>query len=140
MTIEEVKNYLNQVKNLDTMIDLKQERLDELNLQKFNIGSQDYSKERVCTSPSGDSLSKLIAKIADLQDEINRDIDRFIDLKAEIMRNIDLISDANEQSILYDRYFQYKNMTIIAEKYMYSKRTVQRLHKKALCSLASILS
>ena len=140
MTIDEVKIYLNQVRNSDKLIDLKQKRLDELNAQKTAIGSQDFSRERVKSSPSGDTLSSLIDKIVDLQKEINDDIDRYIDLKAEIMQKIDLLKDPDEQMVLYDRYFQYKNMTMISEEYSYSKRTIQRLHKKALESLAEILS
>lgn len=140
MTIDEVKDYLNQVRNADKMIDLKQKRLDELNAQKTAIGSQDFSRERVKSSPSGDTLSSLIDKIVDLQKEINADIDRFIDIKALIMRKIDLLKDPDEQTVLYDRYFQYKNMTMIAEEYGFSKRTVQRLHRKALESLSEILS
>lgn len=140
MTIDEVKEYLNQVRNADKMIDLKQKRLDELNAQKTNIGSQDFSRERVCTSPSGDTLSRIVDKIVDLQKEINADIDRFIDLKAAIMRKIDLIHNADEQSVLYDKYFLYKTIQQIADDTPCCTRTVKRLHKKALEDLAIILS
>lgn len=139
MTIDEVKNYLNQVRNADKMIDLKQKRLDELNAQKTSIGSQDFSRERVRSSPSGDTLSSLIDKIVDLQRKINADIARFIDLKAEIMQNIDSLQDTDDKVLLYAKYFEYKKHSEIATEMCCSERNVVKIHKRALSRLAVIL-
>ena len=139
MTIEEVKTYLLQVRNLNRKIQLKKQQLNELNLQKFSIGSQDCSSPSVKSSPSGDAIPRMIAKITDLQEEINADVDRLIDLKAEIMHKIDLIQDANQQSVLYDRYLQMKTIQQIADESFCCTRTVKRLHKAALQSLGGIL-
>lgn len=140
MTIDEVKDYLNQVRDADRMIDLKQKRLDELNSQKYSIGSQDCSRERVQTSPSGDSIPKLIAKIIDLQEEINADIDRFIDLKAEIMHKLDSLDNADDKVFLYAKYFEYKKHTQIAAEMGYCERHIVKIHKRALLRLAEILN
>lgn len=139
MTVDEVKDYLNQVRNADKMIDLKQKRLDELNAQKTAIGSQDFSRERVKSSPSGDTLSRLIDKIVDLQNEINADIDRFIDLKAEIMRKIEALQNADDRIFLYAKYFEYKKHSEIAEEMRYSERNIVKIHKRALLRLSEIL-
>lgn len=139
MTVDEVKDYLNQVRNADKMIDLKQKRLDELNAQKTAIGSQDFSRERVKSSPSGDTLSRLIDKIVDLQNEINADIDRFIDLKAEIMRKIEALQNADDRIFLYAKYFEYKKHSEIAEEMRYSERNIVKIHKRALSQLSEIL-
>ena len=37
MTVDEVKEYLNQVRNSDKLIDLKQKRLDELNINGIRV-------------------------------------------------------------------------------------------------------
>ena len=139
MTIDEVKNYLNQVRDIDKLIDLKLKRLAELNAQKTAIGSQDFSRERVKSSPSGDTLSSLIDKIVDFQREINADIDHFVDLKAEIMRNIDLLKDPDDKVFLYAKYFEYKKHSVIAEEMCCSERNAVKIHKRALLRLAEIL-
>jgi DNA-directed RNA polymerase specialized sigma subunit len=139
-TIEAMKNYLYQVKDADKMIDVKQKRLDELRLQATCIRSPDYSSERIQTSPTGDAIPRIIAKIIDLQEEINADIDRFVDLKAEIMHNIDKLPKADERVVLYAKYFEYKTIQQIADEIPCCRRTVQRVHKTALKKLSLIVT
>lgn len=139
-TIDEVKDYLKQVEDADKMINVKSKRLEELRLQSTCVRSPSYSSDRVQTSPTGDALPRIIAKIVDLQEEINADIDRFIDLKAKIMHTIDLIDDADVKVVLYARYFEYKNLTKVAKEVHSCKRTVQRLHRKGLEILLQYLN
>ena len=47
------KEYLQQLRRLDTVIDQKIKELDDLKVKSTCIGGFDYSKERVQTSPSG---------------------------------------------------------------------------------------
>lgn len=101
------------------------------------LAAIDYSSDRVQTSPTGDALPRIIAKIIDLQEEINADIDRFIDLKAEVMHVIDILP-ADEQEILYGKYFEYKTMPTIAAEIPCSIRNAQRLHRQALEHLSKL--
>lgn len=135
--IEKVKEYLNQVRESDKLIDLKQKRLDELRQLSIAVRSPDYSGDRVQTSPSGDSIPRIIAKIVDLQEEINADIDRFIDLKAEVMHVVDILP-SDEQEVLYAKYFEYKSMPKVAAEIPCHIRTAKHIHKKALEHLASL--
>lgn len=135
--IESVKAFLNRVRDADKLIDLKQMRLEELKALSTAVRSPDYSSDRVQTSPTGDALLRIIAKIIDLQEEINADIDRFIDLKAEVMHVIDILP-ADEQEILYGKYFEYKTMPTIAAEIPCSIRNAQRLHRQALEHLSKL--
>lgn len=136
----DIKKYLNQVKESDKMIDVKQKRLDELRQQSIFVRSPDYSGDKVQTSHQGDSIGKIIAKIIDLQKEINADIDRFVDLKAEIMHQIDKLQSVDERVILYAKYFEYKTISQIADEMPCCIRTVQRTHKRALKNLSLIVT
>lgn len=140
MTIDEVKDYLNQVQDADKMIQLKQKQLKELNAQKYAIGGQDYSKDRVQTSTAGDSIQRLIVKIVDLEKEIKKDIDYFIDLKAKIMRQIDSLHDADDKVFLYAKYFEYKKHSQISAEMGYCERNIVKIHKRALSRLSEILN
>ena len=135
-----IKEYLNQVKESDAMINMKLKRLEELKEQSLCIRSPDYSSDRVQTSPQGDTIGKIVAKIVDLQEEINADIDRFVDLKADVMHNIDRLTNPDEKVVLYGKYFEYKTMQQIADEVPCCKRTVQRLHKEGLKKLSLIVT
>lgn len=138
--IESVKAFLNRVRDADKLIDLKQMRLEELKALSTAVRSPDYSSDRVQTSPTGDTLPRIIAKIIDLQEEINADIDRFVDLKADVMHNIDRLTNPDEKVVLYRKYFEYKTMQQIADEVPCCKRTVQRLHKEGLKKLSLIVT
>lgn len=135
-----IKEYLNQVKESDAMINVKLKRLEELKEQSLCIRSPDYSSDRAQTSPQGDTIGKIVAKIVDLQEEINADIDRFVDLKADVMHNIDRLTNPDEKVVLYGKYFEYKTMQQIADEVPCCKRTVQRLHKEGLKKLSLIVT
>lgn len=138
--IESVKAFLNRVRDADKLIDLKQMRLEELKALSTAVRSPDYSSDRVQTSPQGDTIGNIVAKIVDLQEEINADIDRFVDLKADVMHNIDRLTNPDEKVVLYGKYFEYKTMQQIADEVPCCKRTVQRLHKEGLKKLSLIVT
>ena len=78
------KEYLQQLQRLDTVINQKIKEVDDLRLKSRSVGSIDYSKERVQTSPSGDApFVKLIGRIIDLEEEINAEI-------AEYLKNVSI--------------------------------------------------
>ena len=138
MDIEAARDYLNQVKEQDDIITLKQKRLDDLNAQATYIRSPDYSADRVRTSPSGDGILQIVAMIIDLQAEINADIDKFVDLKANIMSKLNLLRDREAARVLYKKYFEYKPTRQIAEELHCSKRKVQRIHRFALAEFSKL--
>ncbi len=136
----DIKDYLSQVKEADSMINVKLKQLEELKVQSLSIRSTDYTRERVQTSPQGDTIGRIVSKIIDLEEEINADIDRFVDLKADVMHNIDRLTNPDEKVVLYGKYFEYKTMQQIADEIPCCKRTVQRLHKEGLKKLSLIVT
>ena len=127
------KEYLQQLQRLDIMINYKVKELDTLRLQIQSIGSIDYSKERVQTSPSGDaSFVKLIGRITDLEAEINAEIDKYVDKKHQIINQIHSLQNVNYISILFKRYVEFKKFESIAIEMDFTYDHIRHLHGCAL--------
>lgn len=120
---------LKQIRILDELINDKILEIENLKtlVTKVNAACEG---DRVQSSGSGDKLGDTVAKIVDLQKEINDDIDRFVDLKVECMNYVDYLDDKLLIGILYKRYFQYKTYEQIAEELDVSSRWVQKVHRK----------
>ena len=71
------------------------------------------------------TMEEAIAKIIDLQSEINRDIDRLVDLKQEITATIKTVDNNEYQTILEKRYLCFLSWEKIAVDMGYSIRNVQ---------------
>lgn len=127
------KEYLQQLKRLDTLIDLKNKELDDLQLRVKSIGSMNFSEERVQTSPSEDApFVKLIEKIVDLQAEINAEIDIFVDTKRRIISQIQALKNPKFIDLLYKCYVEYKSLMQISSEMNFSYDHIKHLHGYAL--------
>ncbi len=132
------RDYLGQGFRLDQRINSKIEQVRSLN---------DLAAK--CTSTitgmpgnpnrGKDSIGDIIAKIVDLQEEINRDIDALVDLKAEIYSVIRAIDNVECQTLLELRYLSFMRWEEIAVQLNYGMENIYRLHRKAL-NLVSIPS
>ena len=79
-----------------------------------------------------------MAKIIDLENEINKEIDQFIELKQEIMDTICKVEDVNCQLVLEKRYINGKSWGISREL-GYSTSGVCRIHGQGLKEINRIL-
>lgn len=130
------RDYLGQAFRLDQRINSKIEQVRSLN---------DLATK--CTSTitgmpgnpnrGKDSIGDIIAKIVDLQEEINRDIDALVDLKAEIYSVVQSIENVECRTLLELRYLSFMRWEEIAVQLNYGMENVYRLHRKAL-NLVSI--
>ena len=127
------KEYLQNLKKLDTVIDQKTKELDNLKTMSTSIGSFDYSTDRVQTSSDGDApFVKTIEKICELQDEINREIYQFVDKKHRIINQIQGLSKPKYIDVLFRRYVEYKSFETIAVEMALSYQYVIEIHGYAL--------
>ena len=83
-------------------------------------------------------MENTVAKIVDLEMEINEDIDRLVDIKAEIMEIISQADDPICQLLLELRYINGKGWDEIARDIGFDIRTAFRLHGKALKEIEEI--
>lgn len=127
------KEYLKQLQKLDVMIKQRQQERDALRAMLGSIGSFDYSKDRVQTSPSGDAqYAKTIERIADIEEDIERLIEKFVHKMNEIISQIQKLENNKHVDILYKRYVELKELKVIANEMKYTYQYVLLLHGNAL--------
>lgn len=127
------KEYLQQLRRLDTVIDQKIKELDDLKVKSTCIGGIDYSKERVQSSPSGDApFVKPVLRMIELEQEINAEIDRFVDEKHEIINQIQALQNPKHIDILYKHYVEFKRLEIVAVEMNFTYQYIVELHGTAL--------
>lgn len=125
------KEYLNQAYWLDRRIDSKLEQLSALRDTATKTTAV-MDGEVVSHTRNVHSLQDVIAKIVDMQEEINGDIDALVDLKRDIMRTIREIEDPEAQTVLELRYLCFKRWEEISVIMNYSVRRVYQIHDEAL--------
>lgn len=125
------KQYLDQLRVIDTKINQKMEELADLMTAATSTGAIDYSKDRVQTSPQNAQENR-ICKYVDLDAEINREIDEFVDIKHRITKEIQELNVDYYIKILFKVYVQYKTVKDAANEIGLSYQYVRDLHKKAL--------
>lgn len=125
------KQYLDQLRVIDTKINQKMEELSDLMTAATSTGAIDYSKDRVQTSPQSAQENR-ICKYVDLNAEINREIDEFVDIKHRVTKEIQELNVDYYIKILFKVHVQYKTVKDAANEIGLSYQYVRDLHKKAL--------
>lgn len=127
------KEYLKQLHKADVIINQRIQEKDDLRMMSTSIGSFDYSKERVQTSPSGSAqYERIINKMLDLDNEINHLIDDYVDLKHTIIGQIQGLHDVKCIEILHKRYVENKRLEVIAVEMNFTYQYTRELHGHAL--------
>lgn len=134
----EAKAYLLNIKMLDVNINSKLNDLHALRTMVTNITST-ISPVSVSGSGNQDKLGNAVAKIVDLQNEINRKVDKYVDLKREAIEILEQIQDSDQVKVLHKRYFEHKTWERIACEMGYSYRNVLYIHGDALQAVDAIL-
>ncbi len=126
------RRYLGQLQDIDEMIRQDLERLEEMKHDLVSIGSTDYGRERVQSSPAGDRLCSDVARVISMNDAINAEIDRFVDAREQIIREIRGLHSAIYNSVLYKVYVQFKIIRQAADEMKISYRYAVQIHNQAL--------
>ena len=125
------KEYLSQAYRIDQRINSKLAQVMSLR-DLLGKATGTLSGAPKAATPNPHSMEDTIAKMVDLENEINEDIDALVDLKAEIMRRIKRVENTEYQTILELRYLCFKRWEEIAVDMGYSLRRLYELHDCAL--------
>lgn len=125
------KQYLNQIDRINRMINNKLAEIYQLKTMVCSI-SVSADEDKVQTSSDKDKLGNAVAKIVDLENEINKTIDMYVGKRERIISQIDAITDIMEYQVLFSRYIEGKTFEQIAEDNEYSVRQILRIHGNAL--------
>lgn len=127
------KEYLQQLHKADVIIRQRTQEKADLRARLMNITSANYTRDRVQTSRSNSAgYEKSIAKIIDLEAEIERRIDDYVTLKDKIIGQIHDLYDVDQIKVLYKRYVLYEKFEDIAEDLDFSVRNVYKIHGSGL--------
>ena len=134
----DAKAYLRKIELLDAHINNK---LNDLHSLKTMVTKITATITPVAVSGTGsqDKLGDAVARIVDLQEEINQKIDRFVDMKREISLVLEKVQDPDQVKVLHKRYFEYKPWERIACEMNFSFRNVCYIHGKGLQAVQEIL-
>ena len=125
------KDYLSQAYRIDQRINSKLAQVMSLR-DLLGKATGTLSGAPKAATPNPHSMEDTIAKMVDLESEINDDIDALVDLKTEIMRRIKRVENTEYQTILELRYLCFKRWEEIAVDMGYSLRRLYELHDCAL--------
>ena len=125
------EQFLKQAYKLNEQIKCDKEELESLRSLAESV-SGDMTQERVQTSTVGDKIVNIIAKIVDLENEINEEIEQLIELKKNIRDVINQVENVNEKLVLKYRYLLFFQWDKICDKLNYSRRQIRRIHDSAL--------
>ena len=125
------KDYLSQVNRLNKMINNKLSEISQLRELSVSI-SAIGNDEKVQTSPNFDKIGTAIAKIDELENNLDKMIDEYLVKREKIISQIDTMEEESVYQILFSRYIEKKTFEKIATEMEYSWRQIVRLHGKAL--------
>lgn len=136
------KEYLSQLKMLDTKIEHMQAQLDMLKAAAVMNGAIDYSKEKVQTSASGDGLCNAVSRYIDKDRQITAEIDKLVDLRRKIISELHSLDNELYMDILFKRYVEYrkyKDLDAIADALGYTSEYMRHLHGWALQEFEKVM-
>ncbi len=127
------REYLKQLKRLDTLIQQKINEQNELQSMSTSIKGVDYSKEKISSNRSTEApFVNICDKIFQLDQEIQHDIDMYVDQKRKIINQIQQLKNPQHVVVLYKRYVEFKKFKQIAVEMHYTYQYIRLLHGHAL--------
>ncbi len=134
MTNKDKIKYLKRYINLDREIDRKLEEVARLR-SKLTRVTEVYSTEPRGGGTIYGKTEEILAKIVDLEKEIDADVDRLIEVRDSIKSIIEAVENDRERLLLQYRYLDGKTFEWIAAEMNLSWQWVHKLHSKALAKI-----
>lgn len=132
---DKAKEYLCQIPKTDKLIKRLCNTVATLRFSLTSV-SCELKPDKVQTSGPKDTMAATIAKIVDLEREIDQRIDELVDLKREAFRLISQLPDHDQQNVLIARYIENRKWLDIADDLNFSISQVYKIHGHALLRFA----
>lgn len=131
MSTVSTQNYLRQIERLDRMI---QNKLAEIYQLKVTATSVTVAQKDVNVQTSGDKdlIGSTVAKIVDLEKEIDGLVDEYINKRKKIISQIDAMEEVDLYNVLAERYIARRTWGDIELSMNMSHRYLMSVHKRAL--------
>ncbi len=131
------KDYLRQVRKLDTLI--KNKLIEKRQWLDIALGiTPQMSGERVQSSGSQQKMASAVEKMVDLDKEIDQSVDKLIDKKREILNVIEQL-EPDKYDLLHAVYVQFQTLDEAAQGMGKSYTWATTNHGRALKDVQTIL-
>lgn len=135
----DVKEYLREVERCDALINAKIEERQRLHALTTQITST-IKAVPVFGTGNQDKMGNIIAKIIDVENEIDEAIDDYVDRLREISRALNKLEVADQITVMHKRYFERKKTREIITEMNVSRSTVCSLHREAVQALSKLMN
>lgn len=133
------KEFLNQAYRIDQRINSKLEQI--ISLHALATKATSTLTDMPISKTEGQSrMADVIAKIVDLENEINADIERLVEIKKDIVSIIKKVQNPELHTLLELIYLCFRTWEQIAFEMSYGIDNVFKLHQKALKIVTKIQS
>ncbi len=126
------KEYLFKMQRLQFIIKQKQERIKEMRESVSTVRAVRFDLEKVQGGGHTDKIGEAVAKIVDLEKEVENDIINLMYRQHEIIGQIHKLDNLNYMMLLFKRYYEGKDFKIIAHEMNLAYDYIKCLHKPAL--------
>lgn len=125
------KELLYSIRDIDEDIADKLEKLEILKASVIGITAR-TDKEAVQSNGSQDKIGTLMAKILDLEKEINASTDNFVERKNLVKKLIFQLERESHQNVLYDLFICKMPLYEIADNYELTYKGAEKLKGRAI--------
>lgn len=125
------KEYLGRAYYIDKRIESKLAQIESLRGLATKVTSV-FSDTPHISTPDNYRLEKTLAKIIDLENEIDADVEALVDLKRDVAQIIEQVENVKHRTLLERRYLSFQTWEQIAMSLECDVRHVYRLHGEAL--------
>ncbi len=125
------KEFLNQAYRIDQRINSKLEQIISLHALATKATST-LSDMPINKTESQRRMADVIAKIVDLETEINKDIEKLVEIKKDIVSTIKKVQNPELQTLLELRYLCFRTWEQVASEMGYSIQNAYKLHDRAI--------
>ena len=129
MTTEE---YLNSIQTYEKRIEIKTMELCRLKTLSNNVRKSNLDERVQNNTQSKDSVGDAVAKIIDLEKNVDSVVDDFIRKRNEIIKKLDGIKNVQYYQVLSLKYINNKTYKEIAELLGCSIMQINRIRQKAI--------
>lgn len=125
------KQYLDSVYRIDKIISNKLVEIYQLKTLASNI-SVANDGEKVISSINPDKLGDSVAKIVDMEREVDALVDELLEKKKNIVLQIESMENTEHYNFLFLRYIKRASYKDIEEEMHYSRVQLWRIHEDAM--------
>jgi len=133
----EAKQFLNQLKKLDKMIENKLAEKARWQAMATRTTAQ-IGGERVQSSGSKQKMADAVGSYLDIEREIDEQVDKLVDTRQEVICVIEKLN-TTEYDLLHTVYVQYMSLYEVADMYGNTYSWATTVHGRALKNVQKIL-